>query len=215
MKSGSSPLQPVNHVFVDFENVKTIDHSRLGDRNLTFHLFFGQQNKRLDIDLVARMLENAQTVNLIRSPKMGKNALDFVLAYHLGQAVLSEPTAHFHIISKDAGFDSLVALLESKRVVVKRHSDWSTLPVTSLPVPSTRISAPPAKTPSGAAKKVLDTLKKAPEKGLPKRKKSLLSLAKSALGKETTDDASEKVVEELRMSNHLSIDEKGAVIYTL
>jgi len=215
MKSGPSQHQPVNHVFVDFENVKTIDHSRLGDRNLTFHLFFGQQNKRLDIELVAKMLENAQTVNLIRSPKAGKNALDFVLAYHLGQAVLSEPMAHFHIISKDAGFDSLVALLESKRVVVKRHSDWSTLPFTSLPAPSSRIPAPLSNIPSAAAKKVLETLKKAPEKGLPKRKKSLLSLAKSALGKESTDDASEKVVEELRLTNHLAIDEKGAVAYTL
>ena len=215
MPSEPAPNPPVNHVFVDFENIKKIDVEMIGHANQTFHLFFGPQNKSLDIGQVEVLLRNAQSVKLIRSPKAGKNALDFVLAYHLGQAVLAEPVAHFHILSKDTGFDALVALLESKQVVVKRHADWSTLPFFSPPKTATRTSPTAAHTPSTAAKKVLEALKKAPETGLPKRKKSLLSLAKSVLGKNSTNDASEKVVEELRLTHHLGIDEKGAVTYAL
>lgn len=70
----------VNHVFVDFENVKTIDGSVLGGKNLTFHRLLGPQNKKLDVDVVEKLLDNAQAVKLIRSPMAGKNALDFVLA---------------------------------------------------------------------------------------------------------------------------------------
>ena len=68
---------------------------RSREKNLTFHLFLGPQNRKLDV--VERLLDNAQAVKLIRSPVARKNALDFVLAYHLGQAVRTDPKGYFHI----------------------------------------------------------------------------------------------------------------------
>ena len=47
---------PVNHVFVDLENVKTIDGSVVGGKNLTFHLILGPQNKKPDVDIVETLL---------------------------------------------------------------------------------------------------------------------------------------------------------------
>jgi hypothetical protein len=112
ISSETTPHQPVNHVFVDLENVKSIDVAVTGGRNLRIQLFFGPRNKKLDVDVVEKLLENAQAVSLVRSPKAGKNALDFVLAYHLGQAVQTDPKRYFQIVSKDTGFEARVELLK-------------------------------------------------------------------------------------------------------
>jgi hypothetical protein len=44
----------------------------------------------------------------------GPNALDFHIAYYLGELAVSDPDAYFHIISKDTGFDPLVAHLRER-----------------------------------------------------------------------------------------------------
>lgn len=216
---------PVNHVFVDLENVKTVDCSVIGSNNLRLYLFLGPHNKKLDIAVVECLLENAQTVQMIRSPKLGKNALDFVLAYHLGQAVLTEPTAHFHIISKDTGFDALIDLLKSKNIKAKRHPDWSALSLQAAPTAPTAIAlaaklpTKPSPTPaesslSAAAAKMLETLKKAP-KSRPKKTKSLVTFAREFSGKDKPDTEAEKLIAELNLATALEIDEKGNVSYLI
>ena len=50
MQSEAPSYQPIHHVFVDLENVKTIDASVVGGKNLTLHLFLGPHNKKLDVD---------------------------------------------------------------------------------------------------------------------------------------------------------------------
>lgn len=201
-------------MFVDLENVKNIDASVVAGKNLTFHLFFGPQNKKLDVEVVEVLLENAQAVKLIRSQKAGKNALDFVLAYHLGQVVLGDPKGYYHIVSKDTGFDSLVELLKSKQVKVKRHDDWSGLNFNATPKPPVVTKAAEAKALSAGAEKLLGDLKKTAA-SRPKRKKGLLGRASSVLGKGITEEQCETVVQELGKAGHLSLDEKGAVKYEL
>ncbi len=191
-----------------------MDPEVLRGRHLTFHLFFGPHNKKLDVEVVEALLENAQAVRLIRSPKSGKNALDFVLAYHLGQAVMADPKGSFHIVSKDTGFDALVEFLESKNVDVQRHMDWSGFHIGDVPKPA----APPPKIAkprplSEIAAKLLADLEKTAAT-LPKRKKGLLGRAKSALGKQGTEEGCESLVKELVESGKLEIDEKGAVRYS-
>ena len=234
MQAEASAYQPVNHVFVDFENVKEVDKSVLGRTNYIVHLFLGPQNKKLDVDVVERLLEHSQAVKMIRSPKSGKNALDFVMAYHLGQAVQSDPRAFFHLVSGDVGFESLVELLKARKVKVKRHSSWEELDVAVAPATGA-ISAPvtgpsdgskagnrATKAPanggqmnaaplSSDAAKVLKGVKnmKAP----PKKKAGLVNKAKELLGKGESDSKVAKVVEELRKARHLKIDDKGAVSY--
>ena len=47
------------------------------------------------------------------------------------------------------------------------------------------------------------------------KKKTMVSHAKSSLGKSATDKQGEAVVEELRKAKKLVIDEKGAVTYRI
>lgn len=227
--------QPVNHVFVDFENVKKVEVSILGRKNYIVHLFLGPLNKKLDVEVVERLLEHSQAVKMIRSPKAGKNALDFVLAYHLGQAVQTDPKAYFHLVSGDEGFDSLVDLLKARNVKVKRHSSWEGLEVSAsagaaAPSAAGNGTANGSKAANGSAKvpvnggqerasslsqeaeKFLKNLTKT-AKNRPKKMSTLVSHAKSLLGKGASDADGEKVVAELREAGHLEIDEKGAVSY--
>lgn len=218
MQAETSAYQPLNHVFVDLENVKSIDATVIVGKNLTLHLFLGPQNKKLDVEVVERLLENAQAVRMIRSPKAGKNALDFVLAYHLGQAVQADPKGYFHIVSKDGGFDALVDLLRSKHVKVKRHPDWSGLHFSSAPKPAAA-SAPKVPAQSGlseAAEKLLGSLRKS-EKNRPKKEKTLVSHARSLNGKDKpeAEASAARVVAELKKVGYLEIDDKGTVTYRL
>lgn len=228
-----APLHlPVNHVFVDFENVKKVDLSVLGRKNFIVHLFLGPLNKKLDVEVVERLLEHSQAVKMIRSPKAGKDALDFVLAYHLGQAVLTDPKAYFHLVSGDEGFDSLVELLKARNVKVKRHPNWQGLEVpapaksgvpavnghgptngTTAKAPANGGSQKPSSL-SQAAEKFLNNLTKS-AKNRPKKKATLVTHAKSSLGKDASDGSGEKVVAELLKAGHLEIDDKGAVSYRL
>src|SRR5436190_7135804 len=107
---------PVNHVFVDFENVHKVDLSVIGSKAVSFTLLVGPRQTKLDAALVEKLFEHAVSVELVRLTSSGRNALDFTLAYYVGRAVAADPTGVFHIISKDAGYDPLIAHLRSRHV---------------------------------------------------------------------------------------------------
>jgi hypothetical protein len=101
MSTGAPKPAAVNHVFIDFENVYLIDLSLIGAESYHFTLFIGSKQTKLDTALVEALLAHAWSVQLVRVTTSGKNALDLVLAAYVGQAVPANPTARFHIVSKD------------------------------------------------------------------------------------------------------------------
>jgi hypothetical protein len=118
---------PVNHVFVDFENVHEVDHANIGSKAVHLTLLLGSRQTRLDVSLVEKLLEHAASVQLVRLGSGGRNALDFILAYYLGRAVVDDPAGCFHIVSRDAGYDPLIEHLRSKHIRAHRHNDFATL----------------------------------------------------------------------------------------
>ncbi len=146
----------MNHVFVDFENVHQVDLTLIGAKSVSFTLMVGAKQTKLDSDLVEKLMAHSSSVQLVKLKTSGKNALDFALAYYLGRAALADPTAYFHIISKDGGFDSLIEHLRARHVHVYRHASCSELTFTwsgkKLPVPEPIVEKPEAK--KVAAKKV-------------------------------------------------------------
>ena len=126
---------PVNHVFVDFENVHEIDPATFASKAINLTLLLGPAAKKLDIAIVEQFVAHAAAVHFIRLETKGKNAVDFALAYYLGQAVLADPTGYFHIISKDKGYDPLVEHLKTKKRHVHRHDSFASLLATIQPKP--------------------------------------------------------------------------------
>ena len=220
--------QPTNHVLVDFENVCKIDPTIFKNKNVTLTLLLGAGQTKLEVALVEQLLLHATSVRLVSLTSRGKNALDFTLAYYLGQAVVADPTGCFHVVSKDTGFDPLVEHLQSKNRSVLRHDDFGTLSFTPLlksttvaqPVTSATPKPPPkAKTagprPDGLAEQALAHLRKTPPATRPKSRKTLIRFLVTHLGSSATEPEAESLIENLSHAGYFAVDTKGTVNYWL
>lgn len=196
---------PMNHVFVDFENVHEIDASIIGARSVNFILLLGARQTKLDAALVEKLMEHAAAVQLVRLTTSGKNALDFALAYYVGRAVMADPTGCFHIVSKDTGFEPLIEHLRSRHIHAHRHEDFSTLAFSET-------TRPPSPASGDLMARVLEHLAKHVN-NRPKRKKTLISHLLAFAGKGATESDIVALVEKLCKSDRLTIGDKDAVTY--
>jgi hypothetical protein len=74
------------------------------------------------------MLLLQNKVQIVEMSGSGINALDFHIAYYLGELVARAPDAQFHVISKDKGFDPLLKHLKGKGIQVRRETDLAEIP---------------------------------------------------------------------------------------
>lgn len=206
--------QPVNYVFVDYENVKQIDISVIGAKTVHFSLLLGSQDKKLDAELVEKLLEYPNWAQIIRLQSPGPNALDFAIAYHLGRAAHTDPTAYFHIISKDTGFDPLIEHLRSRHIKVYRHADFGSLTFSYSPKTHSAPSMAEATGNGDMVAIMAERLKKAVN-NRPKRKETLLSHLKAQLGATSTESQANVLLEKLRKQGCFEISEKEEVTYHL
>src|SRR6266851_8365695 len=110
---------PVNHIFVDFENVHEIDLTVIGSKAVSFTLLVGPRQTKLDISLVEKLFEHAVSVQLVRLTSAGRNALDFTLAYYVGRSWAADPTGYFHIVSDSGDIQRTIkALREIARLII-------------------------------------------------------------------------------------------------
>jgi hypothetical protein len=218
---------PINHVFVDFENVHQIDLAVIGSKAVSFTLLVGPKQAKLDVTLVEKLFEHAVSVQLARLTSIGRNALDFAVAYYLGRAVATDPTGCFHIVSKDSGFDPLIEHLRSRHISVLRHDTFATLPFAGparLSAPIARTIVPKVKSqarrktptlvPDERTIRMLEHLRK-PSATHPKNKKKLISYLVAYFGHKITEGEALNLVEKLHQAGHLAIGEKGTVTYRL
>jgi hypothetical protein len=178
---------PMNHVFVDYENVHEVDPALIGARSVSLTLLLGARQTKLDAALVEKLMENAASVQLVRLTTSGRNALDFTLAYYVGRAVMADPTGHFHIVSGDTGFDPLIEHLRSRHIHAHRHDDFTpltTTPPTSAPTPAKPPSAPPEDLLARASEHLRKLVT-----NRPKRRKTLISHLRARFDKTATDAA--------------------------
>ena len=217
---------PLNHVFVDYENVQVLDLDVIRSRGVTFTLLIGPAKRKLDVELVETLFAHAASMELVRLVSSGKNALDFMLAYYVGRAVAADPKGYFHIISKDTGYDPMIKHLRTRNIKVRRHDKFSELTFSDAPKPSATVAVQPALAPpatlksktvekiEGAMGRVLAHLRKH-VKNRPKKRKKLVSHLTTVLGKQSTEKGVAQLIEKLTKEGHLAIDAEGAVTYLL
>jgi len=219
-----------NHILVDFENVHQIDPEVISDTSVTFTLLLGAKQKKLDVALVEQLMVHASSVRLVRLNSSGRNALDFALAYYLGQAVAADPAGTFHIIAKDKGYDPLVAHLRTRQVQIHRHEDFSALTFGGAGMPraeevSTGIdqtSSPaigrakrqPVIIAKEGTRQFRDHLVSHPN-NRPKKRATLLRHIENFLGKDYEGGMAENVIKGLIKGGQIAITSKGQVSYDL
>ena len=123
----------MNYVLIDLENVQPEHLSVLAGQNFKVLVFVGQNQSKISFDLVSAVQHLGKNAEYIKIQGNGPNALDFHIAFYIGQFSVENSDSHFHIISKDKGFDPLIKHLESKKIRVHRHKVISEIP---LPKPA-------------------------------------------------------------------------------
>lgn len=109
----------MHYVLIDYENVQPDISAMASDYNVDVTVFLGalQRINRHTSETVWLMDTRAEVIKMTTT---GPNALDFHLAFHLGQLVMADPVGSFEIISNDKGYDSLIERLQDRGVTIKR-----------------------------------------------------------------------------------------------
>ena len=122
-----------NYVLIDFENVQPRNLEILSKHPFKIFVFVGANQTRVSFDLASAMQTLGDDAKYIKISGNGPNALDFHIAFYIGELAASDKQAYFHIISKDKGFDPLVAHLKTRGFKALRSSDLAEIPVLRVP----------------------------------------------------------------------------------
>ena len=133
----SAASQSTNYVLIDFENVQPRNLELLEGHSFKVLVFVGANQTKVPIQLAKAMQALGKNGEYIEISGSGQNALDFHIAYYIGRLAASDPKAHFHIISRDKGFDPLIRHLSGKNIDVRRARDLAEIPALRI---STRTS---------------------------------------------------------------------------
>lgn len=120
-------MQP-HFVLIDYENVHVKSLALLKGEEFHVRVFLGKSNTKIHSELAIAMQKLGNRGGYIMLESSGSNALDFHIAYYLGVLASADPTAQFHIISKDTGFDPLVAHLRSRAIQASRSASIEAMP---------------------------------------------------------------------------------------
>jgi hypothetical protein len=108
------------YVLIDHENVQPNDLALLDGQPLRVIVFLGANQARLSTQLAMALQERGENGRYVKIYASGRNALDFHIAFYLGELAAGEPSASFHVISKDDGYDPLLAHLRSRGIDAQR-----------------------------------------------------------------------------------------------
>lgn len=191
-------MSRINYIFIDFENVQETDFDRIAGKPVKVTLVLGERHKKLPVELVSKLLKYAAQVELVETKRNGKNALDLVLAQHIGEAKKADPHGYFHIVSKDKDFDALIGHLKDNDTLAARRSAFSEIPVLMNLVER--------------GKRMAGYFKANP-KNRPQQLKSLASLIRVQFGETLSADELKATINELLRLKVILLSEKGDVTY--
>ncbi|MEN9933502.1 MAG: hypothetical protein RLZZ387_81 [Chloroflexota bacterium] len=118
-----------NYVLIDYENVQPSALAALDQEHFQVLVFVGAQQTKIAIDVATALQPLGSRAQYVRIASSGANALDFHIAFYIGQLAAREPDAYFHIISGDTGFDPLIQHLKSRHILASRSRDVAEIPL--------------------------------------------------------------------------------------
>ena len=121
-----------NYVLIDFENVQPQNLELLKNHEFRVMVFVGEHQKNIPLQLAEALQKLGEKGSYIRINGNGKNALDFHIAFYIGQLAEKDPSAFFHIISRDTGFDPLIRHLKNKKIWALREKDLAEIPLLQI-----------------------------------------------------------------------------------
>jgi|TARA_R100000935_G_scaffold47280_3_gene71218 hypothetical protein len=184
-----------NYVLIDYENVQPSALSALDKEFFKVYVFVGANQAKVNFDVVEALQRLGSNGKYIKISGNGPNALDFHIAYFIGKLAAQDESPFFHIISKDTGFDPLIAYLKANKIYACRSKSIHDIPIikaansTSLPE---RVSA------------VVANLKQRGN-SRPRTPKTLASTVNSLFQKSLTESELSGLVKALEQQGHIEV----------
>lgn len=184
-----------NYVLIDFENLQPDSLKQLDRDYFKVLVFVGACQERFPVDMTTILHGFGARVEYIKISGKGNNALDFHIAYYIGQRAASDPAAYFHIISKDSGFDPLIEHLRANQIFVHRAERI-------VDIPLVKIST--CKTLAERIELIVGKLKQ-PKATKPGTLKKLESMIARLFLRQISDKEVSGLIEELARKRHLTV----------
>jgi len=109
-----------NFILIDYENIRPKNIDSLLGHDCKIMVFLGDTQKKLPLEAVKLLQPFGKDVDYIEMTGQGSNALDFHIAYYLGTLSKDHPHAAFYVLSKDKGFDPLLAHMNKNGINAQR-----------------------------------------------------------------------------------------------
>lgn len=191
-----------NYVLIDLESVQPETLTVLSQDHFKVIVFVGATQAKLPFELAVAMQRFGDRAEYVKIAGTGPNALDFHIAFYIGQLATQDPTPYFHIISKDTGFDPLIQHLKSKNIFSARSAKIDDIPL---------VKVGNKKSPEERAQMIIAKLQE-PKVTRPRKEKTLSSAVAHFFQKQLTEQEVTAVIAELQRTGFLTVIE-GKVSY--
>lgn len=118
-----------NYVLIDYENVQPKSLAVLNGHEFKVIVFVGANQAKIPFELASAIQALGSNAKYVKIGGNGSNALDFHIAFYIGQLAEKDPNAYFHIISKDTGFDPLIKHLKERKIFAQREKELAEIPL--------------------------------------------------------------------------------------
>ena len=120
-------------LFVDYENVQSLDVAKI-PADVRLHVVLGAKQKATVAKVTAKTRSLGDRATITRIKTLAPNAVDFCIAYYLGEELARSPHVECVVLSKDKkGFDPLALhLTKERRFQVRRvNSQKDAFPIST------------------------------------------------------------------------------------
>lgn len=187
-----------NYVLIDFESVQPSSLEPLNHDYFSLYVFVGANQTKLPFEIVEWIQQRGDRAKYVKISGTGPNALDFHIAFYIGQIVAADPTAYFHIISKDTGFDPLIEHLRMNKIFASRVSAISEIHL---------VKVSNSKNVDERIQLILERLRQN-TKAKPATIETLSRAISALFQKQLTDKEVDGLIKELNKRGHLIISNK-------
>jgi len=193
-----------NYVLIDLENVKPSSFELLDHDHFRVMVFVGASQAKVPLDFADSLQRLGGKAEYIRIVGNGPNALDFHIAYYIGRLAVEDPSAYFHIMSKDTGFDPLIAHLRTQKIFAQRAKSIDEIPL---------VKSANSKSLTDRIDVVLSRLKNL-KASRPRRVNTLTSTVASLFQMQPEEHEVAEIIEELKRRGTITVQE-NKVLYAL
>jgi PIN domain len=210
-------------LLVDYENIGKVDLGEIPG-GVVVPFFFGASQKSVPKEFLKAALNLRERFVPIDIEGQGKNALDFHIAYYLGEYLTRTPECACVILSKDKGFDPLVKHLVLRGFAVRRANTLREA-FTGSPAggrrPPSQNTRPPAgaqarvpatTTPASLAENALQWLAGGAKTRRPRTRKALAAHLYSHFSKKVSESEVHALIDQLAAAGQLG-EVNGKITY--